>query len=114
MINVYTIMQSGLDSGNIMISLIFLVVYAILVLIMMSVFAYLFGWIERKLIAKVHYRHGPTYLGKFGILQNLADLVKLIAKEKVVPKTAYPVLFSLAPLLLVALTVFLALQDTPL
>lgn len=109
MIDVYTIMQNGLNSGNILISLVFLVIYVIFVLLIMSVFAYLFGWIERKLIAKAHYRHGPTYLGKFGILQNLADLIKLIAKEKVAPKTAYPVLFSLAPQLLVALTVFLVL-----
>lgn len=74
---------------------------------MVSAFAYIFGWFERKAMAKAQYRHGPTYVGMFGFLQNFADLVKLLAKEKIEPANTDRLVFMLAPQLLVALAVFL-------
>lgn len=58
-------------------------VFIILLSILFSVFSYVFGWIERKMIGRMQSRHGPTYVGPFGFLQNLADLVKLISKEDI-------------------------------
>ncbi|MGC8567718.1 MAG: complex I subunit 1/NuoH family protein [Candidatus Micrarchaeia archaeon] len=60
-----------------------LVVFAILVSIILIGFAVVAGWLERKIMARIQARHGPTYLGKFGILQNLADVVKLLSKEDI-------------------------------
>ncbi len=107
--NVFDWISGMLGSQSMLLQAAGLLIYALLVVIMMSVFAYLFGWVERKIIAKAQYRHGPTYVGKFGILQNLADLVKLLAKEMVTPKNADLATFLLAPLLLVSITVFVIL-----
>ncbi|MGC8478566.1 MAG: complex I subunit 1/NuoH family protein [Candidatus Micrarchaeia archaeon] len=62
-----------------------LLIFAIVLTIIAMVFAYSFGWIERKTVARMQSRHGPTYLGKFGILQNMADVIKLLSKENIVP-----------------------------
>jgi NADH-quinone oxidoreductase subunit H len=64
------------------------VIFVIILSILFSVFAYVFGWIERKIIGRAQSRHGPTYVGPFGLLQNLADLIKLISKENIVPDRA--------------------------
>ena len=84
-----------------------LIVEVIAIFILIVFFDYIFGWLERKSIAKAQLRHGPTYVGKFGILQNLADIVKLLAKENIIPKNADKLVFSTAPLLLLALFIFL-------
>jgi NADH-quinone oxidoreductase subunit H len=107
--SIYGLFVSGLSSSNPLTFLVSVVAYAIIIMVIMSVFAYIFGWVERKLIAKAQYRHGPTYVGKFGILQNLADLIKLIAKEKMVPSNANRILFALAPQILVAMATLLIL-----
>ncbi len=101
-----SIIEAGITSPNSLVSLLFIIIYAVMILVIMSAFAYLFGWIERKVIAKSQYRHGPTYLGKYGLLQNMADLIKLISKEKVTPANAEKLLFSAMPQLLVAMTIF--------
>ena len=100
-------LANGLASKNPFLQSAYVVAYAICIMVLISIFAYFFGWIERKVIAKAQYRHGPTYVGKFGIFQNLADLVKLIAKQKMVPGNADRVPFILAPIFLVSLTIFM-------
>ena len=52
---------------------------------------------ERKISAWIQWRVGPNRVGPFGLLQPLADGVKFIFKEEVVPAGANPVLFRLAP-----------------
>ena len=77
------------------------VAYGIAILVLIGAFDYFFGWLERKVIARIHGRHGPTYVGKYGLLQNLADIVKLLSKEHVVPKEADGLLFTgMVPLML--------------
>lgn len=83
--------------------------YAIAVSILIVAFDYAFGWIERKTIAKIQGRHGPTFAGKYGLLQNMADFVKLLSKEHVVPKRADKWLFTSTIPAMLALTVFLTL-----
>lgn len=78
------------------------VVFLIILAVMFTIFSYIFGWIERKMIARAHSRHGPTYVGKYGILQNLADVVKLLSKESIIPSNADKPLFQMMLPLLVA------------
>jgi NADH-quinone oxidoreductase subunit H len=56
-------------------------------------------WVERKLVAKVQLRVGPLYVGGWeGILQPVADLLKLISKEIVIPRKADRSIFIFAPI----------------
>lgn len=96
-----------LNSGNLYYEAGGIVIYALFVSVLIFAFSYLFGWVERKLIAKIQYRHGPTYLGKYGILQNMADLVKLLAKEIIIPENANRFILLAAPILLVTINIFL-------
>lgn len=54
-------------------------------------------WYERKLIARIQVRYGPNRAGKFGLLQPLADGIKLFGKEDIIPKDADRTVFTFAP-----------------
>ena len=70
----------------------------VLAIHVVAVGALIFIWMERKIAGRIQDRLGPTRVGgKFGWLQTLADGLKLIAKEDIVPKDADAVLFRLAP-----------------
>ncbi|MXZ82815.1 MAG: NADH-quinone oxidoreductase subunit H, partial [Synechococcus sp. SB0666_bin_14] len=56
-------------------------------------------WMERKVSAAVQQRIGPEYAGPLGILQPLADGLKLLVKEDVIPARADSLLFTLGPVL---------------
>jgi len=73
----------------------------------MGGFAYT-TWLERKFIARLQMRYGPNRAGKFGLLQPIADGIKLFFKEEVTPAGADKTIFTLAPIvtLLPALLVF--------
>ena len=57
-------------------------------------------WVERRLIAKFQIRQGPNRVGPFGLLQPLADAVKLLQKEVLIPLGADRLLFFLPPILI--------------
>ncbi len=105
--NPFMWLTQALQSANIVSNIEALIVYAIFIAVLISVFDYLFGWVERKMIAKAHLRHGPTYVGKYGILQNLADFIKLLSKENIIPRNADRLLFMTMLPLLLAFSVFL-------
>lgn len=102
-------LSSLLSSSSLLYQALGILAYAILVVVLVSLFVYFFSWFERKLIAKIQGRHGPTFVGKFGLLQNLADLTKLLAKQNFVPKHADRLLFLLSLPLLLAFSLFLVL-----
>jgi NAD(P)H-quinone oxidoreductase subunit 1 len=56
-------------------------------------------WLERKISAAVQQRIGPEYAGALGILQPMADGLKLLVKEDVIPARADGLLFTLGPVL---------------
>lgn len=72
----------------------------VLILVLLTGFAYL-TYYERRGLARIQSRVGPNRAGPFGLLQPVADAVKLIFKEEVTPAQAYKVVFVLAPILTV-------------
>jgi len=56
-------------------------------------------WLERKISAAAQQRIGPEYAGALGVLQPMADGLKLLVKEDVIPKRADGLLFTLGPVL---------------
>lgn len=79
-----------------------LVLSATVLLVAMTIVAYL-TWIERKVAARFQNRIGPYQVGvPHGWLQPLADVLKLIVKEDITPRSADPLLFNLAPVMVVA------------
>lgn len=68
--------------------------------------ALLYDWVERKVEARMENRVGPLYTGLGGILQPLADYIKLFTKEDITPRSADRILFTIAPPLTFTLIVF--------
>ena len=66
--------------------------------------AFVAEWLDRKTVARLQNRVGPLYAGASGIVQPLADFLKLIAKEDITPAQADRPVFHLAPILLLTLT----------
>ncbi len=65
--------------------------------------AFFYEWVDRKFFARVQNRYGPLYTGPSGILQPLADFLKLLSKEDIVPLAADKLIFALAPIIYPAL-----------
>jgi len=61
------------------------------------------NWINRKFAARLQNRVGPMHTGWHGILQPLADFIKLLAKEDITPEAANKTFFNLAPVIVFAL-----------
>jgi len=57
--------------------------------------------LERKLLGRFQNRYGPNRVGPYGLLQPLADVVKLISKEQFYPRTGVPFLMALAPAIMI-------------
>ena len=66
--------------------------------LVLGTFAYL-TVVERKLLGRMHLRYGPNRVGPFGLLQPIADLMKLLRKASFFPKGAVTMLYILAPIL---------------
>jgi NADH-quinone oxidoreductase subunit H len=64
--------------------------------VVLLAFAYA-TWLERKLLGRMQLRFGPNRVGPFGLLQPIADLVKLLRKESFFPATAIDALYITAP-----------------
>ena len=69
-------------------------------------------WWQRRVVARMQHRIGPNVHGPFGLLQSLADGVKLALKEDLVPKAADRVVFLLAPVI-AATTAFVTFSVIP-
>ena len=63
-------------------------------------------WFERKLEARLQNRMGPTFTGPSGILQPLADLIKLLTKEDIIPRDTKRIVFRITPILAFTVLVF--------
>ncbi len=82
-------------------SIVFKVLFIIFPLLFLG--AYL-TYIERRLVAFIQMRKGPNVVGPLGLLQPIADAIKLITKEFIIPKDADKGLFLLAPVITLVLS----------
>src|SRR3954462_7978106 len=74
---------------------------AVVAFVLLTALAYL-QWIERKVIAHIQLRVGPRRVGPHGLLQPLADVIKLLTKEDMLPSHVNTVFYFLAPAISVA------------
>ncbi|MCK5295130.1 MAG: NADH-quinone oxidoreductase subunit NuoH [Arcobacteraceae bacterium] len=85
------------------------------VVVILSVFSALAGfttYIERKILAFMQRRLGPTHVGPFGVIQILCDGAKLFTKEDFIPQHANRPIFMFAPIITAA-TAFIAMSAVP-
>src|ERR1700694_1664513 len=110
--------QSYLDSdqtpggaGNIF----WAIVYIMLVFVGLSVAVIAMNWLERKILAHMQVRLGAMRVGPHGLLQPIADAIKLLLKEDIIPAEADKVVFWIAPFIVVlaAFTVFVVVPFGP-
>src|SRR6266851_3611121 len=85
-------------------------IFAVLA-VFLTLFA-LLSVLERKILARIQNRYGPNRVGPFGLFQPIADGIKMLIKEDVVPARADKIVHFLAPILIAA-TAILALGVIP-
>jgi NADH-quinone oxidoreductase subunit H len=90
-------------------------VYILLVFGGLSVAVIAMNWLERKILAHMQVRLGPMRVGPHGLLQPIADAIKLLLKEDIIPAEADAVVFWIAPFIVVlaAFTVFVVVPFGP-
>jgi len=90
-------------------------VYILLVFAGLSVAVIAMNWLERKILAHMQVRLGPMRVGPHGLLQPIADAIKLLLKEDILPAEADGLIFWTAPFLVVlaAFTVFVVVPFGP-
>ena len=72
------------------------IVMAFVILLMFTLFNI---WLERRVVARMQHRLGPNVNGPFGLLQSLADGIKLMLKEDIIPRAVDRFVYVLAPIL---------------
>ncbi len=88
-------------------------VKALLIFVLLVVTTLLVIWFERRVIGRMQQRPGPNRAGPFGLLQTLADGIKLALKEDIIPKGADRLVFIIAPGIAAAMA-FVAFSVIPL
>src|SRR5680860_830968 len=86
---------------------------ALLIFVLLVLLTLFNIWFERRVVGRMQHRPGPNVHGPFGLLQSLADGVKLALKEDIIPKAADKVVYLLAPIMAV-IPAFLAWSVIPL
>jgi len=90
--------QLGPDWGSAVYALVTSLVFIVLIVApLMLCVAYLTLW-ERKLIGWIQIRIGPNRVGPLGLLQPIADGIKLLFKEIILPTNASPALYLIGPM----------------
>jgi NADH-quinone oxidoreductase subunit H len=103
------------EAGSIPGSVFWALVYILLIFTGLSIAVIAMNWLERKILAHMQVRLGPMRVGPHGLLQPIADALKLLIKEDITPTEADRWVFWLAPLFVVitAFTVFIVVPFGP-
>jgi NADH-quinone oxidoreductase subunit H len=103
--------QTPGQAGN----LLWAFVYILLIFVGLSVAVIAMNWLERKILAHMQIRLGPMRVGPHGLLQPIADAIKLLLKEDIIPAEADRFVFWIAPFMVVltAFTVFIVVPFGP-
>ena len=96
--NNFSILNDLIFPGSIIIAQILAVLMPVLISVAFLVYA------ERKVLALIQLRRGPNVVGPFGIFQSFADALKLLTKENIVPANSNKVVFLLAPIITMVLS----------
>ena len=96
--NSFSVFNDLIFPGAIIIAQILAVLMPVLISVAFLVYA------ERKVLALIQLRRGPNVVGPFGILQSFADALKLLTKENIVPANSNKVVFLLAPIITMVLS----------
>ncbi len=98
------IKQEIIEINNNFIENILLAVSSIIIILMLLLLVAYTILLERKVLASIQRRRGPNYVGILGLLQPIADAIKLIIKETIIPVAANRIIFIVAPLLALILS----------
>ena len=96
--NSFSLLNDLIFPGAIIIAQILAVLMPVLISVAFLVYA------ERKVLALIQLRRGPNVVGPFGVLQSFADALKLLTKENIVPANSNKVVFLLAPIITMVLS----------
>ena len=80
-----------------------ILIKAVAIVLLLVLFTLFNIWFERRVVAKMQHRLGPNVWGPFGLLQSLADGIKLSLKEGVIPRQADKLVYLLAPFIAVTM-----------
>jgi NADH-quinone oxidoreductase subunit H len=96
-------------------NLFWVLVYILAVFVGLSIAVIAMNWLERKILAHMQVRLGPMRVGPHGLLQPIADAIKLLLKEDIIPAGADVAIFWAAPFMVVlaAFTVFIVVPFGP-
>jgi NADH-quinone oxidoreductase subunit H len=89
-----------------------IIVKVLVIFAMLPIITLLTIWAERRIVARMQQRSGPNRVGPFGLLQSLADGIKLFLKEDIRPRSADRVVYVLAPIM-ATIPAFLAMSVIP-
>jgi NADH-quinone oxidoreductase subunit H len=98
---------SGWGLSEVWVTLIMAVLGVVVVAAFVLLVDILLVWVERKVVARLQDRLGPNRLGPFGLIQPIADVIKLLIKEDITPEGANKVIYNLAPIMALATVLLL-------
>lgn len=97
----------GLGWASTLVAFILSIVGVVIISTFMLLVAVFLVWVERKVVARFQDRLGPNRLGPFGLIQPLADIIKLLIKEDLIPRGADKFIYNLAPVIALATVLLL-------